>query len=86
MNLGSSLATESKENFCQEESRKVEARRFSCNGVSFPSGPSLGKNREKGCFTERKQCVQKHKDVGVNGMFESVLVQHREIIKKYLEK
>ena len=25
-------------------------------------------------------------DVGVNGMFESVLVQHRETIKKYLQK
>lgn len=86
MNLGSSLATESKENFCQEESRIVEARRFSCNGVSFPSGLSLGKNGEKGCFTERKQHVQKHKDVGVDGMFESVLVHHRETIKKYLQK
>lgn len=52
------MATESEENFCQEESRKVEARRFSCNGVSFPSGPSLGKNRERMFHREEAACAK----------------------------
>lgn len=40
----------------------------------------------KGVLQRGNSIVQKHKDVGVDGMFESVLVQHRTSIKKYLEK
>ena len=41
---------------------------------------------ERKGVASRGKHAQKHKDVGVDHMFGSVMVQYRECIEKYLEK